>query len=458
MKKLYQKIVDSKYFTVGAALASVCIAACWFYFVKKYSVNLLFSDAWDFHRVFIWDYTLLKQFHFQFGPHRMGIGLVITGWLNALSGWNSNWISIVIAFLIFLSFLVYLFVKYRLFRNINFFDVVIPVIVLSFTQYEVLNITPFLSYSGVPAILVSLICLTLFVKSRLLRNILLLFLNLNLVWSAFGFFMGLVTIMLFASETIIDFTCGRKKSGFIGFVSFLIAVFTLVLFFKGYKTDYASVHILILWSKPWQYLQYISHSYAGFFGFKHIGMLPFVFGFMVFSVVVFVLIKSLIGIYSRTNQDEKQVLMSKMSFILVAYSLLFVVNLAFGRLRLGFEFAGSSRYMVYLVPSIIGVYFYLNSLSLPKKSLLIPVFFIFIIFMQLSSVKSVKDMEAWYAMKSNWKYNYLKYEDADKADSVCHFRVHPNNASIQDVLDYLKKHELNLYHTADKQDNFPGKN
>jgi hypothetical protein len=164
------------------------------------------------------------------------------------------------------------------------------------------------------------------------------------------------------------------------------------------------------------------------------------------------------GIYSKTSQAENQVLMSKITFILVAYSLLFVVNLSFGRLRLGLEFAGSSRYTIYIVPSIIGVYFYLNSLSLSKKSIMIPLFFILMIFLQSSSLRSVKDMKAWFEMKSNWKYNYLKYEDADKTDSICHFRVHPNNASIQDVLDYLKKNELNLYQNADTRDNFHGKN
>jgi len=67
------------------------------------------------------------------------------------------------------------------------------------------------------------------------------------------------------------------------------------------------------------------------------------------------------------------------------------------------------------------------------------VFFALILLNQYSSLRSVDEMRAWYEMKSNWKASYLKYEDADIADSLSNFRIHPNNASIQDVLNYLKE-------------------
>lgn len=445
IQSLFVKINHNIFLKLASILAASFIAFGWFYFTARYSVNILFSDAWDFHRVFIKEYSVFKQFIFQFGPQRLGPGLILTGWLNELSGWNAKWISICSAMLIFISGLVYLQIKKKHFGKLNPFDLIIFVLVLSLNQFEILIITPFLSHSPMPALLVSVFCLSFFIRPLMLRNFVLIIINLNLVYSSFGFFMGLLTVFILLVEAFYFLRNSDKRNFRISLIFVLLAILTMGLFFVDYNSSYTKDHVLILWDKPWRYLIYISLSYAGLFGVKSIGYLQIVFGGVIFSTVCYVFLRSVNLLVAKKSTDHKHEILNKIVIILTGYSLLFAINLAFGRLKMGLEFAGSSRYLPYLVPSLIGVYLYISSLDLSLKSLLIPVFFVLIMFLQFSSVKSIAEMNAWYTMKTTWKMNFLKYENAELADSLSNFKVYPHNRQIEDVLLYLKTNKLNLY-------------
>jgi len=182
---------------------------------------VLFYDPLQCKPAFLGCLGFSQGFYQKFHHHRTiqlsiratpnGTGTGHYGLLNDVSGSNANWISFTVSFLIFLSCLVYLSIKYKLFGKLQPFDLIIVIVVLSLNQYEVLVITPFISHSAVPALFVSLFCLSLFIRSLYLRNLLLVIINLNLVYSGFGFFMGPVTMMLILIETYLDF--GRVELG-----------------------------------------------------------------------------------------------------------------------------------------------------------------------------------------------------------------------------------------------------
>jgi len=441
----FNGINSSSFFRYASLVAACTIALGWFYFTYRFSVNILFSDAWDFHRSFMHEQTIFQQFISQFGPQRQGLGLVITGWLNNLSGWNSNWVSMAIAILFFTSAIIYLQIKRRLFGNLNPFDLAVVILVLSLNQFEVLTITPFMSHSAIPAIFIALYCLSFFIKEMLIRHAVLIIINLNLVFSSFGFFMGIVTVIIFTFLFIKSFSKHAKKQAWISLISLLFALTTLIIFFIDYDMGYAKNHTTFLWDEPWRYLYYMSLSYSGLFGLRGVGTSQIIFGLIVLGGLIWILVKVLVKIFPSKDVWDINLISYYIIAVLITYSLFFAVNLSFGRIELGLEYAGSSRYLPYLVPSLIGAYFYLNTIRISGRINLIPVFFAFIIIIPLTSLRSSQDMRTWWEMKSRWKKNYLETENPYLADSLSNFKLHADNESILEVLNYLKVNNLNLY-------------
>lgn len=450
MQKFYRVITESRIFKWMALVGVAVIVALWFYSIYEYSVNVLFFDAWDFHHAFVLGYSPMQQFTAQFGPHRMGPGLVITGFLNDMSGWNSNWISMAIGIMMFLSAPVYLLVKYKLFGRITFFDLSVFVIVLSLVQFEVFTISPFMSHSAVPALLTSLYVLSLFIRNLYARNILMLIINLNLVFSGYGLFAGVITILLFAIEIFSEIKSGKAQRAWVDFISLVLAIATLITFFIGYQMGYTENHTLILWGQPWKYLIFIFLVYAGAFGFMGYSVINVVIGMVAFVIVCVVLLKSLFGLIRNHDATSANNMMDRVLFVMTAYPVIFVVALSIGRIELGYEVAGSSRYIPYLVPSFVAVYFYLNSLRFPLKAYAVPVFFVLMVFLQINSFSSFGGMKYWSSKKLEWKINYLNTLDVKSADSLSNFAVHPNSVSTLKMLEYLKKNNLNLFLDADK--------
>jgi len=446
IEQLYLKLIHRKLWIFVCFTIAATVIVAWFYFTYLFSVNIFFSDSWDYNRVFINGLSVFQQFIYQHGPQRLGLGLVITGVLNQFSGWDETWVSYCVAILLFLSAIIYLIIKRMLFTKLNPFDVMIVMLVLSLNQFEALTISPFISHSAIPALFVSLYCLSLFVKPLILRNALLLTANLNLIFSSFGFFMGPVSLMLFGLELLAAFRKRNKKEIFVGSITLFFAMVTILLFFINYSTAYVGNHITLLLDKPWQYLFYISLSYSGVFGYRGVGMLQTGLGFFILGLVSWVFVQSISNLISVKHKlSGNQIILNKILLVLTSYSLLFSINLAFGRIEFGLALSQSPRYIPYLIPSLVGVYFYFNCLTMFKKSLIIPALFIFMLFSQYLTRNSLADMKSWHDRKDAWKTAYLKYDNANMADSVSNFSVYPDNKGITGTLDYLKKHKLNLY-------------
>ena len=58
-------------------------------FIGEKSVNVLFWDQWDFYDPLFEHKGLCELFRWQHGPHRMGIGLVLTKVVAELSRWDT---------------------------------------------------------------------------------------------------------------------------------------------------------------------------------------------------------------------------------------------------------------------------------------------------------------------------------------------------------------------------------
>lgn len=402
------------------------------------------SDQWDFYIAFIRDWSFWEKFNMQFGPQRQGIGLVITGLIDNLSGWNTRWTSFIIGVFILFSTVAYVHIKKKMTENLNCFDAFIPVIILSPVQFGIFTVTPFMSHSAIPALLISLFVLSLYIKPLLVRNLVLLVINFNMVFSSFGFFLGVILGILFLLEIFNFNSKNDTKKVVINSISLLITILTFYIFFIGYRSYY--VQDFVEFTKPWRYILFIALGYAGVFGAKGSGLIQSLFGFFILSLVLWAFINSVQKvIFNNSELSSEELVNRKVILVLISYSLLFLVNSGFGRIDLGIHYAQTSRYYPYIVPSVVGVFYFFNLLKAYLKRLFVLLFFFLVIAYQSVSFFDIKLMRYWSGKKQHWKQVYLKYESVSKADSITEFKVHPDSNRVKERMKYLKKHKLNLF-------------
>jgi len=106
--------------------------------------------------------------------------------------------------------------------------------------------------------------------------------------------------------------------------------------------------------------------------------------------------------------------------------------------------------MTLLIPAFLGIYFHL--LTKPrggKRMLLLAI--IFLILLPGAVQRNHKELEAFSAMKRDWKQCYLEHEDIQFCDQTTRFQIYPwpDNIRLKKKLAYLKQNALNLYATGD---------
>src|SRR5438552_160832 len=104
--------------------------------VRRYSVNLLFWDEWDYLH-YLWPghtHGFWPSFTLLFGPIRMGIGLNLIEAVLQLTRWDTRMLAYVHAGFFILSCGGVLALKRRLFGHWAWPDVMIPAVLLSLSQ------------------------------------------------------------------------------------------------------------------------------------------------------------------------------------------------------------------------------------------------------------------------------------------------------------------------------------
>jgi len=86
-------------------VAALFLALAWrqHRFVDRHAVNLMYWDQWDFYQPLFHHEGPLAVFTRQQGPHREGLGLLVTQVLAEASGWNSRWDAFGVSFCIMAS-------------------------------------------------------------------------------------------------------------------------------------------------------------------------------------------------------------------------------------------------------------------------------------------------------------------------------------------------------------------
>jgi hypothetical protein len=427
---------------VTVITAAVVLGIRFFTFISDYAVNVLFYDQWDFLSLFFKGTPGLGElFLYQHGPHREGLGLVVDRFLYPATDWNTRAESFLIGGCVFAAALVALLLKYRLFGRLSYGDVAIPLIFLTTAQYETFIGTPNAAYSGIPLLLILCYCLALTSPRYQVRYALCLVLNFFLIFTGFGVFMGPVTVGLFALE------CYRRVRGLsqipLGatLIALLLAVASMGAFFLNYRFQPAVACFVFPDPHLLAYPRFLAAMSARYFGVATSLRLSAIVGIPlvlcaagVFSALVWRLIR-------KRNPGKSDLIAT----ILLAYSILFAVDTAIGRVCLGPAAALAPRYATLLIPGVTAIYFYLQTIPLAGIRRAITTTFILLLIPGCLSVDSGAD---WYADgKRAWVDCYLRTENVSECDKSAGFVIHPypDQTGLKEKLDYLKARQLNLF-------------
>jgi hypothetical protein len=118
--------------------------------------------------------------------------------------------------------------------------------------------------------------------------------------------------------------------------------------------------------------------------------------------------------------------------------------------------AFASRYVTLLIPAFLAIYFYLLSRSWGGKRNFVLALFVLLL-VPAAVRKPWEDIRLYSNGKRDWANCYVRRENIQYCDQSANFSVHPkpeqiadfghgSDLKLQEKLDYLKLHRLNLFY------------
>ena len=416
-------------------------------FTLRNAVNVLFWDQWDFTTPIFRHEPLWRIFAWQHGPIRLGVGGVCTALLAALTRWNTRAEAVAVVVVVAAAALAALRLRRRIGGPLSFTDVAIPLLLLSRLQYEMIVGPTNLSHGPFPLLLAMLLCLAWLVPWPAPRYALVAGLNFLTVFTAFGLLMGLVTPALLALDAWCARRAGNRRALAAALIALALALLTLGVFFVGYRfapgddTFHFPYHDVLAY--PW----YAGLILANTFGLKTPdGIVASMAGIVLLGAVAGVLALHVRRLVRQEAETEPQ---SRVVAILLAFSLLFVLAAAVGRVQLGGYSADSSRYYPYAVTGILGLYLHARGMRRPSaRRWALGVVLAGSLAAGLRLTRFDRDTIFQFSNgKREWRSCYVATRSIAGCDRAAGFAIypHPEKTGLQAKLDYLERHRLNLF-------------
>ena len=430
-------------------LSTTLVAARLFRLVNRYAVNILFWDQWDFSNATLFQqHSLWQMFRWQHGPHRQGVGAILSWLIEPMFRWSSRAEACLACAIFVLAALLALYLKKRLYGPIEYADVVVPLIFLTPLEYESLFGSTNLSHGPLPVLLLIIYCIGWTLPGVRARYAWILIINFLLIYTGFGLFVGLITPVLL----VLDYWIHKHDIGGRGptLIALAIAVGSLLSFFIGYKLDPAAACFKPFSEPLLQYLQYVDLMFVNFTGIKGAGVFPGLLGGLILVWTGTALLAALTGMVARKQESSAG---NTVVATLIIFSLLFCANTALGRLCLGLLTAQSSRYVPYLIPAFLGIYF--SCLASGNKTWKM-VGTLGVLAIAISGALPVRIgdrsmMLQYHNVKNNWRECYLQLHDIQQCDTLTGTKIYPwpESGHLKEKLDFLEDKRLNLYATKE---------
>jgi hypothetical protein len=427
-----------------AVLSSIALAYRFFALIDTYAVNLLFSDQWDTYNPLFREQGLWDLFSYQHGPHRQGLGSIVTKIVAGLTEWNSRAEAFTVGAIIIGAMLAAFYLKRRLFGTLALADAIIPLIFLTTTQYESLVITPNPAHGALPLLLVLLSALAWGLRQSLARYTAVVVLNFLLIFTGFGLFMALITPLLLALDTYQQARTGRSNAWVAPLVALAVALASVYAFSVGYVFQSAIVCFHFPHQRPWEYPWFVGLMFARFLGVSYgpAVALASILGCALLILMVGVLIHHMLILVRSGTRGRGA---STAITLLIGYSLVFCTNTAIGRICAGLDSGQSSRYMTLLIPACFGLYLHILTLRFTPVRYVALVLYAMLLLPLPWHTSDTDVARGFTDGKKRWKACYLKIEDIERCDHEARFSPYPAPPELKARLAYLKQHHLNLF-------------
>lgn len=413
-------------------------------YISRYSVNLLYLDQWHFYSPLFRGEGLTKAFLMQVGPIRHGLGAFVNKFVAELTGWDTRAEALVIGALVFAAMLAALYLKARVVGPVAFADVAIPLLFMSPVLLGLYVIVPNPSHGALPLLLSVLYCLAWTLPGRAAYAAV-VGVNFLLVFTGFGFFMGVITPAALALEV---YRSAREGGRWLAALAALAAsLLSLALFFVDYTLIPATDCFRFPDEQPLRYFWYVGLMFAGYLRLGGHGLVPSAVGVGLTLVLAGVLARhAWLLVRGRAASQRASLIIS----ILIGYSLLFCLNTAVGRVCRGVDTAQAGRYMPYLIPALLGLYFHLLLLGQSRPLLRFAPHLYAALFLVTSlplGAGGIGVLEYYRQNKSAWRKCYLERESVEECNRATKFEIYTpgEEAQLREKLSYLKRNKLNLY-------------
>lgn len=319
--------------------------------VARFQPNVLTWDQWDFLNPLFYGGSIWDLFRYQHGPHRQGLGFVITaGWLH-LSHWDARWDSLWIVALLSIAAALALRLKREFTGRLTLADIWIPLVGLSLGQFESFLFTPNASHSAFPlALLLAVANLWLSPRPsvRFLAGGCGAF---ALAFTGFGLFGAVVLTFLLAAAALRHAVQKEFRLAALAGAGFAIAAIGWILFAKDYVFAPAVPGFRFPWS-PWSdYPRFIVLMLAYAAALSEPAPGAYLAGgalaLLASAAGLLVLWRWL---HTRSPSPRHDVVL-----LLLGAGLLFVLNTAVGRVSLGVNGGMVSRYLTLVFPLWLGL-------------------------------------------------------------------------------------------------------
>lgn len=424
---------------IVVASTFILLAVRLFHLVDLYAVNIFYWDQWKINEATLFqNHSWIEIFRWQYGPQRQGLGGIFSKLFGPPMKWNSRDEAFAMAAIIVCACLAAIWMKYRLFGNIVYSDVIIPLLFFTPVQYDSLVGTTNPSHGPLPLLLVVLYCLAWTITNSYWKYACVLVLNVLLIYTGFGLFMGLITPLL------LGLAFYRDRNRLI-LISLAIAVISMVSFFIDFRFEPAVACFSPQLQNPLRYAVFVCFMFSSFVNIYPRPPLTIPATLMGSELLIFASLtaaNTFLKMFRGKAGEINQLVISA----LLGYSLVFCFATAYGRICLGPAAAHVSRYMIYLVLAFFG--FYLAALS-AKVKIERRIFVCLVLLLALLSSTRLetqvqRSLSTWSQHRRDWRECYLSVHSIEQCDARTGLSIYwaPD---LQSKLDYLQSRNLNLF-------------
>jgi hypothetical protein len=415
-----------------------------FIFVGRHAVNVLYFDQWDFWEGLFEGRGALSLFRWQHGPHRQGLGSLVVLATALASGWDVRAECFVSASLIALAAALALLLARRLRGSFALGDLCIPLMYLTLSSFELFVVSPNPAHGALPLLLVTVYALALQLERAPVRVPCLVAVAFLATYTGFGFFLGPVSILVFAIETIR--AVKERRELLLAASGFAASVLSLASFFHGYVFSPAVACFRFPDPHPEAYLEFLNVLFIRAVELQAVKPLRMGLGFALPLALGALVAWS----GSRTLVSLARSRLHLTIFVLGAFSWLFAVDAAVGRACLGAGQAGASRYVPYLVPILLAAYLFLSVGEKARwRTALLLAFALLCVGKEIWGPRNWEGVvDAYERGKQRWVACYLAEASVARCNAETGFPIYPYATAtprIERDLAYLRAHRLSFF-------------